>query len=438
MKVIKSILLYLVTLLLSIQSYAAVRLELTRGVDDAYPIAIVPFANEQDHEPNISDIITQDLVYSGRFRALSNQQMLDSPHTAQEVKHEPWQKAGANAVVVGRVESIGRKQYRVSYALVNLYQAGKYADQVTLQKNFSVKSSDFRHLAHQIANEIYQKITGVRGIFTTKIAYVSVTGSGKNQRYELRVADYDGYNPQTILRTNGSIMSPAWSPDAKKIAYVSFKDRRSSIWVNDLVTGQRQLISRTPGINGAPAWSPNGNQLAMVLSKDGNPNIYIKHLKSNKLSQLTQGGAIDTEPTWSHDGKFIYFTSDRGGRPQIYRINVQSKKVNRVTFDGHYNARPSITADGQQLVTLHRGDAGTYSIAIENLATQQLQILSQGNYVQSPSIAPNGSLVVFSNKEAGDHYFLSVVSTDGKVQWNLPASLGNVREPAWSPFLKLR
>ncbi|MBX9706263.1 MAG: Tol-Pal system beta propeller repeat protein TolB [Gammaproteobacteria bacterium] len=439
-------------------SYAALQLELTQGLDSAIPIAIVPFGaigdGTKDIVDNLNGVMTQDFSNTGRFKPV-DVTGLQQPHTGDQVDTTYWQSQNVNDVIVGSVEADGKGRYNVSFALVDIFKndtadstaastdAGKTAPQPSVAKSpilaqqtfTSVPAAAIRTLAHHIDDILYLQLTGNRGIFSTKIAYVLVQKStfGK-KRYALEISDYDGYNPQPILSSSEPIMSPAWAPDARHIAYVSFEDRMAAIYETDVITGKRVLISEAPGVNGAPAFSPNGQQLALVLTKTDELKIYLMQLSNKALTRVTDGYAIDTEPSWSPDGKSLIFTSDRAGGPQIYQLTLGSKKVQRLTFDGDYNARAAFTPDSKSIVMLHRDSADSpYSIATMNLDSGILQMLVQGYDVQSPSLAPNGSMIIYSNVDDGEG-ILAEVSTDGKVQLRLPSRDGDVRDPAWSPF----
>jgi len=433
-----------------ISTYAVLNLELTKGIDSAIPIAIVPFQYQGSAKlsTDITQVITHDLQDSGQFKTLSSDNFNHHPTTLASVDFNYWQKLNVDNLVIGNIQALGNDDYQVNFTLLDIYKGNKRAllsqtkgavinndiNPVLLTQEYIVKAKNLRRLAHKISDKIYEKLLGQRGIFSTKIAYVLVQRSqGKPTKYSLIIADADGHNPHAIVTSIQPVMSPAWSPDGKKIAYVSFENRRASIYVSDIATGKRQLITQFPGINGAPAWSPDGKQLAVVLSMAGNPNIYTVNLSSGRMKQLTHDWSIDTEPEWSPDGKSIVFTSDRGGSPQIYRIDLATDKIQRLTFNGRYNAQASFSPDGKNLVFLHRSNK-KYDIAIQNLETGVMTVLSSFEDDQSPSVAPNGKMIIYASR-AGDKRILALVSSDGRVKLRLPETHGEVREPAWSPFL---
>jgi TolB protein len=409
---------------------------LTRGVAGATPIAVVPFAATGGTPPlDLSAVVSNDLQNSGRFKVYGRDALSNFPSDAHEVQSDYFRNLGADNVVIGKVVSVGDGKYQVSFQLLDVVRGKNLpAEQAILDDKFVVSAEQLRPLAHHISDLIYEKILGVRGIFSTRVAYIRVNRSVTPNQYVLEVSDQDGENPHPLLTSTDPIMSPAWSPNGRKVAYVSFENRRAAIFVEDVASGAREIVSSTKGINGAPAWSPDGRKLALVLSKDGSPNIYVLDLGTRQLTQMTHDWSINTEPAWSPDGRSIIFTSNRGGGPEIYKINVANRASSRLTYDGSYNARGSYSPDGNHIVMLHQ-ESGVFNIGILDLNTGSFRLLtnSAGDN-ESPSIAPNGSMVLYGALYSG-RSVLGMVSSDGRVQVRLPARDGDVQDPAWSPFL---
>ena len=426
-------LLFVVTMAISSTSSALLSMELTQGVAGAVPIAVVPFANASQFPQDVSTIVANDLQNSGRFKVFGKSKLSEFPSTAGSVSASYFSGLGTDHVVVGKVVSLGGDQYDVSFELLDMYH-GKGAERVVLKKSYKVPGRELRSVAHHISDLVYQRITGVRGIFSTRIGYVVIQSEANGRkRYILEVSDQDGYNPRPMLDSPEPIMSPSWSPDGRDIAYVSFEKRHAGIYVQNATTGARKLISEFRGINGAPAWSPDGKKLALVLSKSGSPNIYLMDINSRQLTQLTKDFYINTEPAFAPDGRSLLFTSNRSGGPQVYKLNLQSRAISRVTFDGNYNARPAFTPDGSHIALIHRVD-GFFKIGILDLDTGNLRVLTKtASDSASPSIAPNGSMILYDTR-AGSRNMLGMVSSDGRVQLLLPARNGNAQDPAWSPF----
>lgn len=407
---------------------APLRLELTQGVEAAIPIAILPFQGASSDQP-LAPIISSDLNNSGRFQVIDVQKIEQFPQHVREINYSYWRNQKIDYVTIGHVQSLGGEQFLVKFSLIDIF---KPQSPVLISQEFTVQRHQLRTLAHHISDKIYQALLGIPGFFSTRIAYISVDHQVANgAQYTLEIADADGYNPRSLLISNQPIMSPAWSPDAKKIAYVIFENKQAKIYSIDVATGQRQLLTAYPGINGAPAWSPDGRKLAMALSKDGNPNIYVLDLATGQLQQITEGLSISTEPSWAPDGRSLVFTSDRGGNPQIYRVQLADRSITRVTFSGNYNARASFSPDGKNLVMLNRAER-KFNIAIQNLRTGTVQVLTQQGSTESPSFAPNGSMILYASR-IGGRGILEMVSSDARIKLRLPARTGEVQEPAWSP-----
>ncbi|MFQ5470416.1 MAG: Tol-Pal system beta propeller repeat protein TolB [Gammaproteobacteria bacterium] len=429
----KRILLLICFVLFYQNAHALLEIEITQGSEGALPIAVVPFYWEGPASVapvDIAQVISSDLYSSGRFKPLPQQDMLAQPHTGDQINFRNWRILGVENMVVGSVRSAG-SGYIVQFQLFDVFkgvQVKGAGATITVRKQ-----SLLRKAAHQISDIIFEKLTGVPGAFATRIAYVTEVRKSKQSRiYTLIIADSDGYNPHTVLRSKMPLMSPAWSPDGRKLAYVSFELGVPQVYIHEVGPGKRELVSSFKGINGAPAWSPNGKKLALALSKDGSPDIYVLELASRRLTRLTRSYAIDTEPVWSPDGNTIVFTSDRGGKPQLYRADMSSRRVERVTYEGSYNARAAFSPDGKFLAMVHR-DRGNYRIAVMELESGTLRVLTDGRLDESPSFAPNGSMVTYAT-EYRFKGVLSAVSVDGSVKLRLKSPEGDAREPAWSPY----
>ena len=422
----------LLGLFLAAPAHAVLTIEITEGVEGAVPVAVVPFGWEGQGAPppplNVGQVVAADLQRTGRFAPIAERDLLGRPTAGNEVRFPDWRMLGAENLVVGRVRAAQPSGYLVQFQLFDVFKAKQLTGY-----SFSAKAEDLRRVAHRISDIIYEQLTGQPGAFSTRIAYVTAERlGGGDSRYSLQVADADGVDPRTILRSEEPIMSPNWSPDGGRLAYVSFERKHSAIYVQDVGTGSRRVVAEFPGINGAPAWSPDGRRLAITLSRDGNPDIYVLELATQALTRITDNAAIDTEPTWTPDGASLLFTSDRGGGPQIYRVAASGGRAQRLTFEGRYNARPAVSPDGRSVAMVHL-DRGRYRIAVLELERKTLRVLTKGSLDESPSFAPNGSMIIYAT-EHRNRGVLSAVSVDGRVHQRLLLSEGDVREPVWSPF----
>ncbi len=412
--------------------FAELTIEITQGVDNPTPIAVVPFSWQASGpiEEDLSAIVESDLSRSGQFSLLKRSDMLGNPHEKSEVFYRDWRALNVEYLLVGKVLAVdGGQALQVQYELFDVVKQERM-----IFERARGKHSQLRDLAHLVSNKVYEKLTGIRGAFATKILYVSAKNLGPDlYNYRLFKADADGARAQLILDSNEPILSPVWSPDGQEIAYVSFEKRRPAIYRQHLASGTREQLTDFPGLNSAPSWSPDGKRMAMVLSKDGNPEVYIMELATKNLIRVTNKFSIDTEPTWMPDGKSLIFTSNRGGKPQIYQKTLATGWIERLTFDGDYNARARVLPDGRGLILVHRSD-GKYHVALLDLTSGSIDVLTKTALDESPSIAPNASMVMYATKRRGQG-ILAAVSIDGRVKIYLPSKVRDVREPAWSPFL---
>ncbi len=420
-------------LLLSQAVVAQVNLTVVNGELQRTPVAVVPFGWE-GQAPNspldISEVISSDLFRSGRFAPQAEEDMLQKPTTGAELDFDDWTILGVDAVVVGKLVQTGDNAYTLQFQLFDPIRQTQLVGY-----RMPASHGTLRRAAHRAADMIYEKLTGVKGVFATKVAFVSARNGGDVGQYRLVVADYDGENEAVVMESTDPIMSPAWSPDSRRLAYVSFEGNKSSIYVQQLRTGNRIKVSDDPGINGAPSFSPDGRKLVITLGGiDGNLDIYVLDLSSRQKKRLTTHRSIDTEGSWSPDGRYIYFTSDRAGGPQIYRIRATGGTPERVTFEGSYNARPRLSPDGDKLAVLTL-DRGNYRIGIVDLDRKSLLVLSTGRQDESPSFAPNSDILIYATRQSGNGV-LETVSADGLVRQRLTSGQGDVREPVWSPFAR--
>jgi len=408
---------------------SALRVEITEGVSGALPIAVVPFDTPGATELplDIAGVVEADLRGSGLFDPMKRGQMIGKPSRADEVNYTSWRALDMDNLVVGSVAQRPEGGYRINFQIVDVVQ-----QRPATGYQITAEAGELRDAAHTVSNLVYEHFIGQKGYFLSQIAYVTVNETEQGLSYRLMVSDYDGHDPQTLARSRFPIMSPAWSPDGTKLAYVAFDVDigRTRLQVHDLRTGEVKTISSRPGINGAPAWSPDGSQLAMTLSFRGNPDIYVYDRERNEFRQLTFNAAIDTEPTWSPDGDHIAFTSDRGGKPQIYRVASGGGRAERVTFAGESNQRAVYSPDGDYMTMVQGGPNG-FRIAVLNLETNNVRIVSDGPLDESPSFAPNGRTIIYAQQGDGSAG-LATVSIDGRVRTRLRQS-GEVREPAWGP-----
>jgi len=406
-------------------AHAQLIIEITGGGANQIPIAVLPFAGESALPQSLTEIVEHDLVRSGRFRTLFVGGVSPLPAEPAQVNFADWKHRSADAMVIGQTQRLADGRFEVRFRLLDIVKQSQIGGIA-----FTLSAAQIRLTAHKIADFIYEKLTGERGVFSTRIAYVVKQGP----RFELRIADADGQGAQSILISPEPIMSPTWSPDGTRLAYVSFQQKKPVIYVQSLSASRQPApVANYRGSNSAPAWSPDGRQLAVVLSKDGGSQIYLMNADGANVRRITHSGAIDTEPFFSPDGQSLYFTSDRGGSPQIYRMSVAGGEPVRMTFNGDYNVSPRISPDGKTLAFIAR-DGGRFQLMVMDLESRQTQVLTDGQNDESPSFAPNGRMILYAT-DVNNRGALAAVSSDGRVKQRLTVQAADVREPSWGPFL---
>ncbi len=420
-------------------SQAILTIEITQGEATGLPIAVVEFGWQgkgkgkvpQQAPQNIGQIIESDLRRSGKFNPVPKKDFISQPHTNSDVVFKDWRIARAEALLIGNVTEVAGKRYQVEFRLYDVFKQTQLAG-----FRYTVSADMLRLVAHQISDLVYEKLTGEPGAFTAQIAYVTKEyrrEQGRNRVvFKLQVADSDGYGPRTVVTSKEPLLSPSWSVDARRLAYVSFEHRRPIVYIQNLASGKRQKLSGFKGINSAPAFSPDGKNIALTLSKDGNPEIYVMNLANRRLQRLTKNRAIDTEPAWSPDGQRLVFTSDRAGKPQIYMMDRDGANVERMTFEGSYNARASYSPDGKRLTLVTR-ENGKYHIGVLYLNDRSLHVVTDTQLDESPSFSPNGAIIIYATEVRG-RGVLASVSSDGRMRQLYRFETGDVREPAWSPI----
>lgn len=423
---------WLFAMLVPWQTHAELVIEITGGSEAALPIAVVPFGYDGFvPQVDISTIVKNDLERSGRFAPLPQQDLISTPHEKSEINFKDWRLLRSEGLLVGKVSSVDGQTYQVQFQLFDVYKG-----QQLVGKRYQVPASGLRRVAHQIADQVYQALTGEEGVFSTRLAFVSVVKDANgSRRYALQISDSDGANPRTVLQSKQAILSPSWSPEGERLSYVSFENGKAEIFIQEMSSGQRMALASFSGINSAPSWSPDGRKLAMTLSKGGNPEIYIMDIATKTLTRVTHSSqAIDTEAVWMPNGKELVFTSDRGGRPQLYKVAATGGRAERLTFEGRYNASPDISPDGRYLAMVH-GQNGKFYIAVQDLASGAVNILTERGKDESPTFAPNGRLILYAT-EQNSKGILAAVSVDGSFHQRLGETGIDVREPAWSPIRK--
>lgn len=426
---IKKIITGLFCLCFSSMAQAVLKIDITEGFEGALPIAVIPFqwnGAKKAVNGDVSAIVMSDLARSGKFSPVAEIDLIARPQTLADVHYKTWRIAGMDHIVIGSVTKQTNGTYQVQFRLIDILKAKQ-----VLGYNFSATDKTLRDVAHQISDYIFSHITKLPGAFSTRIAYVTLNQSENVYKSRLQISDTDGFNPQTLLTSDEPIMSPVWSPDGAKLAYVSFESGQAEVYTHNIRTGVRKSRSKYKGLNGSPAWSPDGKQLALTLSKDGNPDIYVLNLSDNKLQRITNHWSIDTEAVWMPDGKSVIYTSSRSGKPQIYKQAVRSgAKPERLTYEGNYNASASVSADGKSIAYVH-GEGNVFRIAVLELATKSSRILTDGPLDESPNYAPNNSIILFASQEKR-RAVLAGVSVDGRQKQRLEFTDGEVREPSWA------
>jgi TolB protein len=414
------------TLLLAGPARAQLTIEIIGGGANQIPIAVLPFVGESALPQSISEIVEQDLTRSGRFRTIFVGGVTPLPSEVAQVNFADWKSRLADALVIGQVQRLPDGRFEVRFRLLDVLKQSQIGNVPPV----TVTAANLRFNAHRIADFIYEKLTGERGVFTTKIAYVVKQGP----RYELRVSDADGQNAQPMVISSEPVMSPAWSPDGTRMAYVSFQNKKPILFVQSLLASKQPApVANYRGSNSAPAWAPDGKQLAAVLTRDGTSQIYLMNADGGNLRRLTTSGAIDTEPFFTPDGQSIYFTSDRGGTPQIYRMAASGGEATRITFDGDYNVSPRVSPDGKTLAYISRIN-GRFQLMAMDLESKQILTLTDGQRDESPTFAPNGRIILYAS-DIDNRGVLAAVSSDGRFKQRLGIQAADVREPAWGPFL---
>jgi len=415
-------LLAIVLLAASLPVRAQLSIEITGAGANRIPIAVADFAGEAGISRAVALVVRADLERSGLFKLIEGGTPLAD---SAAVNFADWKARGADALVTGSIAPTADGRYEVRFRLHDIPKQGGLGGLA-----YVMTAQQARTTAHRIADFVYEKLLGEPGVFSTRIAYVVKSGG----RFELQVADADGQNAQAALASREPIISPTWSPDGARLAYVSFESKKPVVYVHSLATGARHVVANFKGSNSAPAWSPDGRKLAVVLSKEGGSQLYSVNADGSGLVRLASSSGIDTEPHFSPDGQFIYFTSDRGGSPQVYRIPATGGDAQRVTFEGSYNVTPRLSPNGKSMAYVAR-NGGRFQLAVMDLATRQVQTLTESDKDESPSFAPNGRMILYAS-EHGGRGVLAAVSSDGRVKQKLSVQAADVREPAWGPFIR--
>jgi TolB protein len=433
MKSILSAFFFLISLFLPINSFALETIEILGGKASMIPIAVTHFHEQTSLTKNqthkINQIIDGDLRRSGLFDPLNVAGVGSYPRDAMEVNYSNWSAMQAQFLILGKIEAddIDKNKIKVTWSLVDIFKQN-----IVMTSTLAGTISQYRAIAHNISDTVYEKLTGTPGVFHTKIAFVKKIS---NAEYALIISDFDGFNQKSIVKTNKSIISPRWSPDGKKIAYVSFEKNKPVIYIQNLETGKRILLANFKGNNSAPAWSPDSKKLAIVLTYSANSQLYIINEDGSDIRQLMRTYSINTEPAWAPNGDEIYYVSDRGGNGQIYKVNINNNEVTRVTYEGKNNLSPSISPDGKLLLFISQKD-GKYRVALQNLLNNQYLTLTEGPQDESPLFAPNGHMVLFTYKDYGKTTKIATVSINGLMKTPIDLGKDIVLESTWGPLKK--
>mgnify|MGYP000950200574 FL=1 len=423
---------YLLIFFFLISSHALhsqLRIEITEGIEDPIKIALVPIKWNIDlpQKHYFHEVMKQDLESFGEFNVLEPNGMLSLPYNEEEVFFRDWRLLGVDFLVIGEANRIEQsEEIVISYIIFDVIR-----EKAIHRANIHGSIKSIRKISHNISDKIYSKVKGISGIFSTRLAYIDKPSS-LDKNYNLRISDIDGFNDTILFSSSQPLMSPSWSPKGDRLAYVSFEEGTSRIFIQEIPTAKRRGLKLETGINSSPNWSPRGDKLAAVLSRDGNPNIYLYDLKKNTWKQVTDHFGIDTEPDWSPNGKSLVFTSNRAGSPQIYEVNLRTNRIKRKTFEGSYNARPRYLPDGKNIAFVHRRN-GVFHIAIQNLKSGKIQILTDTYLDESPTVSPNGNVIIYATKSS-DKDVLAGITINGRTKFILPSLRGEAREPSWSPL----
>jgi TolB protein len=415
----------LLLLLSAPAAQAQLKIEITGAGANQSPIAVMPFEGEDRLSQALTPVIAANLQRSGLFRMIDTQSIRPIPVQPSDLRYPEFASRGADSVVIGSTSTLPDGRVEVRFRLMDVAKQAQLAG-----FSYTVTPSQLRLTAHRISDAIYERLTGDVGVFSTKITYVERQGN----RFELKIADADGSNAQTVLASSEPIISPRWSPDGTRIAYVSFERKKPIIYVQSLTNGSRIVLANFRGSNSAPAWSPDGRELAVVLTRDGPSQVYLIDADGSNARRITKSNAIDTEPAFTPDGRYILFTSDRGGSPQVYRVPARGGDPERLTFEGSYNVSPRPSPDGRSFAFIQR-TGGRFNVAVQDFASRQVQVLTDTALDESPTFAPNGRIILYATEVRG-RGILAAVSSDGRVRQRLSAGSSDVREPAWGPLLK--